>query len=88
MIDPTEQEWLEAAANNPAFNFLKDPAEDIYFTTDGRPYDAGLHNFPEEPPCKSLDLHGGVSKQGGGREPVAMLRDASPRESALRCSSA
>lgn len=30
-----EMEWLRAAAANPAFEFLKDKAEDIYKTTDG-----------------------------------------------------
>ena len=27
-----EAEWLRAAANNPAFDYLKEPAEDIYST--------------------------------------------------------
>ena len=34
----SELEWLHAAATNPAFDFLKDPAEDIYTLTDGRPF--------------------------------------------------
>lgn len=33
-----ENEWLKAAASNPAFNFLKDPAEDIYTLDDGQPF--------------------------------------------------
>ena len=33
-----EKEWLYAAAHNPAFDFLKDPAEDIYSPTDGKPF--------------------------------------------------
>ena len=33
-----ENEWLKAAANNPAFDFLKDPAEDIYTLDDGQPF--------------------------------------------------
>ena len=33
-----ESAWLQAAANNPAFDFLKDAAEDIYSPTDGRPF--------------------------------------------------
>ena len=33
----TEQEWLRAAATNPAFEFLNDPAENIYSLTDGEP---------------------------------------------------
>ena len=32
-----EEEWLKAAMSNPAFDFLKDPREDIYLPTDGRP---------------------------------------------------
>ena len=38
----SETEWLQAAAANPAFDFLKDPEEDIYTLSDGRPfYDEG-----------------------------------------------
>jgi hypothetical protein len=33
-----EKEWLHAAALSPAFDFLKDPEEDIYKMTDGKPY--------------------------------------------------
>ncbi len=37
-----EQAWLRAAAANSAFDFLRDPAEDIYTRTDGKPFqDAG-----------------------------------------------
>ena len=36
--DFDEMEWLKAAATNPAFDFLKDPAEDIYGPTDGKPF--------------------------------------------------
>ena len=32
-----EAEWLQAAARNPAFSFLKDE-EDIYSSTDGKPF--------------------------------------------------
>jgi hypothetical protein len=40
--DISETEWLQAAATNPAFDFLKDPEEDIYTLSDGRPfYDEG-----------------------------------------------
>jgi len=35
----SEDEWLYAAARNPAFSFLKDPTEDIYSLTDGKPFD-------------------------------------------------
>lgn len=34
---PSEAQWLYAAANNPAFAYLHDPAEDIYAATDGEP---------------------------------------------------
>lgn len=36
--DWDETEWLEAAAHNPAFDFLKDAAEDIYSSADGTPF--------------------------------------------------
>ncbi len=31
-----EQEWLRAAAANPAFEFLADPDEDVYSLADGK----------------------------------------------------
>ena len=33
-----EKDWLRAAAANPAFEFLKDPAEDVYTPADGMPF--------------------------------------------------
>jgi hypothetical protein len=33
-----EKEWLHAASLSPAFDFLKDPKEDIYTLIDGKPY--------------------------------------------------
>jgi len=40
--DIDEMGWLRAAAANPAFEFLKEPEEDIYTLADGRPfYDQG-----------------------------------------------
>ncbi len=36
--DIDEREWLRAAATNPAFDFLKEPAEDIYSINDGKPF--------------------------------------------------
>jgi PHD/YefM family antitoxin component YafN of YafNO toxin-antitoxin module len=33
-----EYGWLKAAANNPAFDFLNDPEEDIYTLADGKPF--------------------------------------------------
>lgn len=36
--DWDENEWLLAVAQNPAFDFLKDAAEDIYSPTDGVPF--------------------------------------------------
>ena len=33
-----ETEWLQAAARNPAFDFLKDPEEDIYSLAGGKPF--------------------------------------------------
>ncbi len=35
---PEDQEWLRAAASNPAFDFLKHEEEDIYSLADGRPF--------------------------------------------------
>lgn len=34
----TENEWLSFAVRGGAFDFLKDPAEDIYTMEDGEPY--------------------------------------------------
>lgn len=34
----SEQEWLQLAAQNPAFDFLKEPEEDIYTAADGKPF--------------------------------------------------
>ena len=36
--DLDEPAWLAAAASNPAFDFLKEPTEDIYSLTDGKPF--------------------------------------------------
>lgn len=36
--DIGETEWLHAASNNPAFDFLKEPEEDIYTLADGKPF--------------------------------------------------
>jgi hypothetical protein len=33
-----ERRWMQFAAANPAFDFLKDPAEDLYDPTDGKPF--------------------------------------------------
>jgi hypothetical protein len=38
-IDFDETEWLRGAASNPAFDFLKDPEEDLYSLEDGKPFD-------------------------------------------------
>ena len=32
------QEWLKAAASNPAFEFLNVPEEDVYTLADGQPF--------------------------------------------------
>jgi len=38
----SETERLQAAAANPAFDFLKDPEEDVYTLSEGEPFhDAG-----------------------------------------------
>ena len=36
--DIDEQDWLRAAARNPAFDFLGEPDEDVYAPTDGQPF--------------------------------------------------
>lgn len=38
--DPEDNDmaWYQANVNNPAFDFLKEPHEDIYRPTDGRPF--------------------------------------------------
>ncbi len=36
--DLPEDEWLQAVARGPDFEFLKDPAEDIYTMSDGKPF--------------------------------------------------
>ena len=36
--DLDERQWLHAAVVNPAFDFLQDPAEDVYTLRDGRPF--------------------------------------------------
>jgi hypothetical protein len=36
--DISEAVWTKAAATSPAFDFLKDAAEDIYTEADGKPF--------------------------------------------------
>ncbi len=40
--DKPEQEeeklWIQSIAKNPAFDFLKEPSEDIYSLKDGKPF--------------------------------------------------
>ena len=33
-----EAEWLRAASSNSAFSYLKEPEEDIYTLSDGKPF--------------------------------------------------
>ena len=33
-----EQIWLQSISSNPAFDFLHDPAEDVYSIKDGEPF--------------------------------------------------
>lgn len=37
--EPSDQEWLHAATNGSAFDFLSAPEEDRYTLRDGRPFD-------------------------------------------------
>ncbi len=39
--DVKESEWLQAAAANPAFDFLREDREDIYTLNDGKPFNEG-----------------------------------------------
>ncbi len=34
----SDEEWLKAVSSNPVFDFLKDPAEDIYTIANGKPW--------------------------------------------------
>lgn len=34
----TEEDWLRAVSSSDAFDFLADPAEDIYTSADGEPF--------------------------------------------------
>ena len=36
--DIGEQEWLQLAAMSPAFDFLKEPEEEVYKPRDGKPF--------------------------------------------------
>jgi hypothetical protein len=36
--DREEQEWLAGISPNSAFDFLRDPQEDIYSANDGKPF--------------------------------------------------
>lgn len=36
--DISETEWLRSTASNSAFDFLKEPEEDIYTLADGKPF--------------------------------------------------
>lgn len=36
--DWNETEWLKASLSNPTFEYLRDPEEDIYTISDGKPF--------------------------------------------------
>jgi hypothetical protein len=36
-LESDERDWLDTAASNEAFDFLKNPEEDIYTLSDGKP---------------------------------------------------
>ncbi|PSR18270.1 hypothetical protein C8255_08275 [filamentous cyanobacterium CCP3] len=36
--DLSDDDWLKAATQNPAFDFLQDAEEDIYSVSDGKPF--------------------------------------------------
>ena len=37
-VETSEAVWTKAATTSPAFDFLKDAAEDIYTAADGKPF--------------------------------------------------
>jgi hypothetical protein len=37
-----EEDWFQSATHNPAFEYLKDPEEDIYSIEDGKPFDGKI----------------------------------------------
>ncbi|NUQ83473.1 MAG: hypothetical protein HUU11_02060 [Anaerolineales bacterium] len=37
-VDWSETDWLKATLSNPAFEYLRDPEEDIYTISDGKPF--------------------------------------------------
>lgn len=37
-VDTDEKGWLRSASINPAFDFLKEPEEDLYTLSDGKPF--------------------------------------------------
>jgi hypothetical protein len=41
--DISESAWMKSAATSPAFDFLRDAAEDIYTAADGKPFRATCH---------------------------------------------
>ena len=45
-VDIRESEWLRSAAANPAFDFLKEPEEDIYTLADGKHCSTGRSRRP------------------------------------------
>jgi hypothetical protein len=47
--EPSEAEWLRAAAQSPAFKDLADPAEDVYTLEDGKPVVDARYGRPR--PC-------------------------------------
>lgn len=40
LLEPTPAEWMQAVSTSPAFDFLQHKAEDIYTSTDGKPFEA------------------------------------------------
>ncbi len=45
--DIDERAWLRAAGRNPAFDFLRDTAEDVYTSEDGAPFDEKAQRHDE-----------------------------------------
>ena len=55
--DWDEAEWLQAAARNPVFDFLNDPAEDIYSPADGELFHDGQPCQPRKMSSRPKRTH-------------------------------
>lgn len=52
-----EYEWLKSVVRNPAFDFLKEPEEDIYTLAHGEPFHDPEWTKPASDTFKKLPIH-------------------------------